>query len=154
MKFAATTSVPVHKSRGEIETMLMRYGATAFASGADAGRAMIQFSFHGRLVRFVLALPARDDKRFARDGRGAIRSAEKRAACWEQACRSLWRALALVVKAKLEATAAGISTVESEFLPWTVLPNGRTVAEEFEPQVAAMVESGRMPKLLLAGGAS
>ena len=37
---------------------------------------------------------------------------------WEQACRQRWRALALVIKAKLEAIDAEISTFEEEFLPF------------------------------------
>lgn len=55
---------------------------------------------------------------------------------WEQACRVQWRALVLVVKAKLEAVAAGISTIQEEFLSWVVVPgDGRTIGQVLEPKM-------------------
>ena len=44
------------------------------------------------------------------------RGARARQETHDQACRQRWRALLLVIKAKLEAVTAGISTVETEFL--------------------------------------
>ena len=41
--YAKGTSVSVEKSRGEIETILARYGASAFAYATNMGKAMIQF---------------------------------------------------------------------------------------------------------------
>jgi hypothetical protein len=43
MKFAADTSVSVAKTRGEIEELVTRSGASQFFSGADEGRAFIGF---------------------------------------------------------------------------------------------------------------
>jgi hypothetical protein len=60
-----------------------------------------------------------------------------------------WRALALVIKAKLEAVAAGITTVEQEFLAHIVLPDGHTtVGTWMAPQLAAAYDAGTMPALL------
>ncbi len=67
---------------------------------------------------------------------------------WEQACRQRWRALALVIKAKLEAVSAGISVFEDEFLANIVLPDGQLVGQWLRPQLAVSYEGGRMPPLL------
>ena len=64
------------------------------------------------------------------------------------ACRQTWRALALVVKAKLEAVDAGITVFEEEFLAHIVLPDGRTVGQFTLPQVESAYLTGKMPKLL------
>jgi hypothetical protein len=69
-------------------------------------------------------------------------------AAWEQACRQRWRALALVVKAKLEAVECGISTFEEEFLAWMMLPDGSTVGDRMLPQLETAYRTGQMPPLL------
>lgn len=84
------------------------------------------------------ATPARRNRRHADD---ALRA-------WEQACRQSWRALALVIKAKLEAVEAGISTVDDEFLAHVLLPNGATVGETLGPELDAAAVEGRMPSLI------
>ena len=152
-RYAESTSVSVEKSKAEIEGLLARYGATAFASGWEPGRAMIQFEAQGRRIRFVLPLPHQDHKRFtmARIGRSkhlTARSLEAAHKAWEQACRQSWRALALVVKAKLEAVAAGITTFEDEFLSHVVMPDGRTVGEHVRPKIALAYDGGHMPPML------
>jgi hypothetical protein len=134
-RYAEQTSVPSDRSRAEIERTLERYGATAFQYGWTAGRAVIGFSMNDRHIRFVLPLPDRDSLDFTLTPTGRERSAAAAQEAFEQAVRQRWRALALMVKAKLEAVAADIVTFEEEFLPHTVLPSGRTVAEEIMPAV-------------------
>jgi hypothetical protein len=148
-RFAEGTSVPVERSRAEIESMLRRYGAGAFASGWDQRNAVVQFTYKGRTIRFTLVMPDRKSKEFTHTpGRGLLRNAEAQDLMFEQAIRQHWRALCLVIKAKLEAVSAGISTFELEFLPWTCLPNGTTVGQMIEPQIQKCLETGRMPKLI------
>lgn len=67
---------------------------------------------------------------------------------WEQACRQRWRALALAIKAKLEAIASGISEFEDEFGMWMVLPDGSTVRDHVKPAVAVAYDTGTVPALL------
>lgn len=69
---------------------------------------------------------------------------------WEQACRQKWRALALLVKAKLEAVDAKISSVEEAFFADIVMPDGRTVYESAREQVAIAYEK-RDGSILLLG---
>ena len=62
--------------------------------------------------------------------------------------RQRWRALALVIKAKLEAVEAGIVTFEEEFAMHMVLPNGQTVGEWVVPQINQAYELNQMPALM------
>jgi hypothetical protein len=152
-RFAADTSVSVEKSRAEIEKLLQRYGASQFVSGWDGPMAMIGFGIKGRTIRFLLTLPERKDRQFQLTPKGRFqRTPEEQAKAWEQACRSRWRALLLVIKAKLEAAEVGISTIEDEFMAWTVLQDGRTIGDTLRPQLDLALKAGTMPKLLLGGG--
>lgn len=146
-RYAEGTSVSSEKSRMEIEATLLRYGAEAFMYGWEGQRARISFRAHDRYIRFDLPLPDPNAREFTHHSRG-LRTSDARAASYEQAVRQRWRALALVIKAKLEAVAAGISVFEDEFLAHTLLPNGQTVGEWSKPQIAIAYESGEMPKLL------
>lgn len=149
MTYAASTTVSVERSRIEIEHTLQRYGASSFALGYDADKAAIQFAAKGRQVRFMLALPDVGERHFTHSTRGPRTKAAARAQ-WEQACRQRWRALALCIKAKLEAVESGISSFEDEFLAWTVLPDGSCVADHVGPAIARAYDTGQMPMSLLA----
>jgi len=156
MTFAAATSVSVKKSRAEIEAILRRYGADSFLSGWQDRKAMVQFRANGRYVRFVMTMPDPNDKRFTKHKKHAWRdrTADEARRLYEQACRTAWRALALVIKAKLEAVETGITTFEHEFLAHVVLPDGQTVGQWMEPQLAEVYASGLMPRTFPALPAS
>lgn len=150
--YAANTEVTQEKSRAEIETTLRRYGADAFSYGWEENRAVIAFRANDRHVKFEIAMPDRRDPLFCQYYQGKVlyeRSESASYERWEKASRQRWRALALVVKAKLEAVDCGISEFESEFLANIVLPDGSTVAQQIKPHIEAAYISGKMPKLLL-----
>ena len=148
-RYAAATDVSSERSRAEIERTLHRYGARQFLYGYDQSRAIVGFQINNRQVRFVLPLPDRDDREFTHTpSRGTERSPAQQEAAYEQAVRQKWRALNLVIKAKLEAVEAGIVTFDAEFLAHLVLPNGRTVADEVVSKVEIAYETNQMPALL------
>jgi hypothetical protein len=149
MKYAKTTSVSVDRSKAELEWLLSRYGATEFAYATNQKKAMIGFVMNGRKVQMSLPLP--DPNRFARSESGRERSKEQAMQHWEQACRSLWRSLVLIVKAKLEGIEAGIVSMDEEFLAYTALPNGRTIGDVLAPQIQSIVDSGKVTPLLSIG---
>ena len=149
MAYAASTEVTVERSRAELERTISRYGADQFMYGWDAEQAVVQFRAQGRHVRFLLPMPSRAD--FARTPTGKQKSAPAAEAAWEQACRQRWRALNLVVKAKLEAIEAGISTFDDEFMAQLVLPDGSTVGQFMAPQLEAAYLLGSMPSMLALG---
>lgn len=157
MSYASDTSVSVERSRADIERLVGKFGASRFASGWDEhGGAFIAFVFGKRAIRFQLEMPDRQaDEFWATPGGRRRRNAEGAYRSWEQACRSRWRALLLVIKAKLEAVEVGIATIEQEFMAFTVVPgtNGRTLGEVMLPQIAEAIEKDKKPQLLLPGGA-
>lgn len=102
-----------------------------------------------RQIRFLVPIPDKQDPKFWFTPERRTKRSEKQAyEAWEQACRSRWRALYLIIKAKLEAVESGISTIEREFLYDIVLPDGKTVGEFMTPQIAAAYETGEMPPML------
>jgi hypothetical protein len=146
-RYAEQTTVPADRSRAEIERTLQRYGADGFMYGWEATRALVQFQAHDRYIRFIIEMPDRNDFTHT-PAKRQRRSDEAIQTAYEQAQRQRWRALALVIKAKLEAVAAGITEFESEFLAHIVLPDGTTVGDWVAPQVARAYELGTMPKML------
>lgn len=147
-RFAEATTVSVEKSRAEIETLITRYGATSSAFMNGPGKAIIAFEAKNRRVMFTLPLPDKLERRFLYDGRGHRVAPQKQLERWEQGCRQRWRALALVIKAKLEAVESGITTFEDEFMAHIVMPDGQTVGTHLRPRIAAAYESGNMVPLL------
>ena len=126
MPYANRTRVPTEKTRLEIEQLVKKFGAKGFASGWHEGTARVQFFAHGRHVRFTVTT-ASD----TREGR------EK------------WRALLLLVKAKLVAVDAKIATFEEAFVGDVVLPEtGKTVWESVREPLKLAYEQNRHIPLL------
>jgi hypothetical protein len=135
-KFAAKTRVPVEQSKLEVERLLTRNGATSIVTGWTTEAARILFEAKGRRVRFELDVLPLGNKRD------------------EQENRRRWRALLLVIKAKFEAIASGITEFDEEFLAHIVVPGsqGETVGDWIGPQLMAAYERGlKMPPLLGSG---
>lgn len=138
--FAAKTKVPEAQSRAEIEKLLHRHRCTQYGTAVDytLRAARVQFRAHDRIVRFELTLPD---------------PAKWRGPKLEQETRRLWRALLLVIKAKLESVENHISTFEEEFLAHIVMPNDATVGMILAPIIADAYAQGRMPRGLLLAAA-
>jgi hypothetical protein len=145
-KYAADTSVSAAKSRIEIEETLMKYGADSFAYATMDGKAAIAFRMSGRQARITLPLPRLEDYRLTETGRERTKQSQQTA--WEQACRQNWRIMLLMIKAKLEAIEAEVSTFDREFMADMLLPDGHTVGEVMAPQIEVAYATGRMPALL------
>lgn len=154
-KFAEGTSVPVERSRAEIERLVTRFGATQFGSAYRDGAAIIAFAARGRSVRFLLPLPDKNDKRFTHKdtswGGTTKRGDDAARKLYEQETRRVWRALALVVKAKLEAVDSEITTFEHEFLAHIVQADGTTIGDKIIPRLDTL-PAGQGPMLALLGG--
>lgn len=132
MTYASKSRVPVDRSRSEIERLLAKHGADQFINGWEADRAMIGFRMNGRYVRLTIPL---------KGGRNKEATA--------QLTRSRWRALVLILKAKLEAIEIGVVTFDEEFLANIVMPNNQTIGRQLLPQVDKAYASGKMPTCLL-----
>jgi len=159
MAYAEGTTTPPEKSQMEIAAAVRKYGAASFATGWDGPRALVTFVAHGRQIRFVLELPTDPDHvsfrwPSGRHGIGRERTDVQARNALEAEVRRRWRALLLAIKAKFEVVETGISTFETEFMPHTVMPDGRTVAEHILPRVEQAITDGQMPTTLLAIEAS
>ena len=158
MAYAENTSVPTARTRQEIEELVLnRYHGENFGSIVRNDGAAIVFDLKGRRIRFDVPLPARDDKEVTHrlDGRSKRympRTPIQAGAEWERLSRSRWRALLLMIKATLEAVEIGIVSFEDAMLPYTVLPNGATVAEQIGGDVAKAYLDHTMPTLALGSG--
>lgn len=91
-KFAKNTSVLVSRSREEIARTMARYGADCFGYLTEPEKASVVFRLEKKYYRLI---PIPDDP--AKE-------------------RQIWRVLLLLLKAKMESVAAGVSTAEQEFL--------------------------------------
>ena len=145
MRYAAGTSVPIANTKAEIERMLARYGCSQFGSGwANAdGQHFAHVTFRHGETSIMLGLPMPPPADFMYSPAGRERSKDSAEQAYAAECRRRWRALLLVIKAKLEAVECGISTLEREFLADVVLPNGRTLGEWAVPQLSA-IQDGRL----------
>ena len=91
------------------------------------GSGEIAFDYHRR--RFNITVPAATDP-----------DETKR----EREQRRRWRVALLTIKAMLEAVTAKLQPFEAMFLPFLVLPAGRTVAEMLVPKL----DTDELPALL------
>lgn len=126
MAYAAKTKVLPTKTRLEIESLVTKAGATHFGVMNEPDKAFIVFRLKDRNIRFTLPVNPQ----------------------WaEQQVRSRWRALLLVIKAKLESVESGIETLEEAFLAHVVMPGGETVYEQIKNPVALNYQGQHVPLL-------
>lgn len=147
--YAANTEVSVERSKLELERVLRKAGASQYGTTTDdhAGKASVYFRLGGRAIRLAVPLPRRAE--FVKDARRTwktlpVAEQERR---WEQACRTRWRGLVLICKAKLQLITLELSTVEREFLADVLLPDGRSVSDIFRPVLDEAYRTGKMPQL-------
>ena len=129
-RFAERTSVPVARTRLQVEQTLTRYGATSFGSFSASGRAVIMFEAKNRKIKITVPMPTGDSEK------------DKKAA------QQRWRALLLVIKAKVESVESGIETLEEAFFANIVMPDGMTVYEKASENVALSYQTGKVQSLL------
>ncbi len=136
--YASRTKVESTHTRSEIEHLLNKKGATGFIFGQSGEAAMLVFELQAYRLKFILPMP-----KAAR-----TKESERRIA---QEIRRRWRALLLVLKAKLEAVESGIITFQEEFLAHIVIAGNSTIGEHVIPGLGQTIESGKLPPLLTAG---
>lgn len=146
MAYAKRTNVDPERTQAEIKRTLRRYGAESFLAMERSKEATIGFEIKHLAVRIAVSIPELSE--FALSETGRDRSESSARAAHDQAIRQRWRALLLAIKAKLEAVETGISTLETEFMPFIVCPDGLTIGQHMLPKLEAAARDGKMPKLL------
>lgn len=147
-RYAEKTSVPVDRTRSEVQNLLERHGADQFIFGTTGGQILVAFEMSvvdragdkvRRRLRFLVPMPVQS--------RAMTENKVK------AETRRRWRALLLVLKAKLEAVVSQIVTFDEEFLAHIVIDGNTTVGDRFTPTLTqAIAQGGNMPPLLGTGG--
>lgn len=155
-RFAATTTVAVSKSRGEIDKLLRDWKADGIQWSDDYRRsiATLRFMWHhdnqAYLARISIQLPTKESlEHLARDGRTGRTSDVKMRKVLEGLGRSEHRLLLLWLKACFNAIEAGIVSAEAIFLPFLEGADGQTVGEIAIPRMETLL-SGSATNLLPA----
>lgn len=149
MTYAHGTTVPVSRSRAELDELLKKHSASqrVFADDDEKGLEIVVFALAGRQYRLEVPLPKREaflifTKQINGAPRRYQRTPEDVAKVHEQACRERWRAIVLLVKAKLETIAIGLSTVEQEFFANLQTYEGKSLYEVLRHRISANYETG------------
>ena len=124
MAYAATTKVPVSRTKAQIEDMLNKYGADEVAMRRAGNEQTIGFMINGVYVVFQMQEP--DDA---------------------QATRAIWRAMMMTIKMKLESVENGIETFEQAFLAHIMAPDGRRYGDHIIPVIASNYKDRTIPRL-------
>ncbi len=144
MAFAEGTTVPIDRTRAEIEKWLRRGGADQMNSGWSEDKAVIAFRMHGRFVKIEMPLAKLNGLKGSKPEQGRWRTKEG----IDTENRRRWRAMLLYVRAKLESVESGIMCFDDAFMAHMVLPSGQTVSQFMRPQIEAAYSKGEMPKAL------
>lgn len=134
-RHAETTSVPVSKSRGQIDELLRAWECEGvrWTDYFSEGRTLLEFVWEppnapAFMARFELRLP------------GEYRNAE-------QEWRRLHRVLRVFLLGQLEAVEGGLVTLEEVLLGHIVGPNDRTVGQELLPRLKELTSSSAVALL-------
>jgi hypothetical protein len=138
-------SFSVGASREHVERALLDFGATDIRFSQRGHLGAIAFRACGRQFRIVISVPQPHGVPAVPGDVAEVHGRGVKAKDLELDARRFWYAFALSVDAKLAAVAAGVATIESEFLAHVVLPGSRTVIDELEPVIASAYRSGQRP---------
>lgn len=141
MIYAEDTKVPVSRSQEEIRRVILKYKGGDIATAEFDQMSVVSFKAQNRRLKFVIQNP----KIGVPNNRGKVLT---KSAQVEKEQRRLWRCLLLLIKSNFEAVESGIVIFEDAFLPFIMLPSGKTVAEEIGPQIEQSYATNSMPPLL------
>jgi hypothetical protein len=147
-RYAEGTTVPANQTKREIEDLLVKHGARGVGIATSPERAQVMFGLADRMMRFTIPLPSDTDRAVTHTEAGRARKAPARHQALAAEQRRVWRALLLVLRAKIESAESGVETIEEAFLAHIVLPDGGTVAEKVIPQIESAYATGQVRPLL------
>lgn len=135
---AVDSAVPVDRSIAQVKKLVQEYGASGFSVAEDYKTAIVTVTFvlnppEGGHV--PIQIPVRVDKVYAAiygtkpiSGNYKASTASIKAKRMEQAARTAWRNVHLLVEAALSSVSLGVQTIEEVFMAHTLvaLDDGRT----------------------------
>lgn len=140
-----TTKVSAEQTIGEIQKMLSEYGVTAMMTEYD-GRQVAAVSFQmlidGRKMAFKLPCNWRAVREIFNDTRHTRKLKCRIDERDDQAIRTAWRIIEDWIEAQLALVEINMVTVPQIFLPYTIMSNGKTLAEHVAERPEFLLGSG------------
>lgn len=131
-----TTSIEVDKTVGEIESLLMKAGATGILKECDtSGITSLSFKIKvedNRDMAFRLPMEAQPVQQILNNQVNDGKIARKFKNDLDQARRVGWRIIKTWVEAQVALIQTRMVKVQQVFLPYAVGRNGKTLYEQFE----------------------
>ena len=142
-RYAEGTTVPVSKSRMDMQGLLDSNGCTAFGFEKIEGGDALYFKLGGRSYRIVIRKPTAEEQRAHNQKRYRQWYNRVLADDIEAEYRRRWRANLMLLKTKLEFfDEDDPGEMSRELMPWLVLESGQTLEQA--------INGGGLP-LLMAG---
>lgn len=142
-RYAEGTTVPVSKSRLDMQHLLDTSGCEAFGFEKTESGDSLFFKLAGRAYRIAIRKPTPEEQKAANEKRYRIYWNRVVATDIEAEYRRRWRASLMLLKTKLEFFDEDEpDELSRELMPWLVLDNGQTLADA--------VNGGGLP-LLMSG---
>ena len=134
-KYANKTSVPITKTKMQIEKLLIDWGINEFFFGRSPRGDGIGFKYETRTYRLNVPNPKKE-----------YNTSNAR---YEQMLRQRWRVLYMSLKMELEKINDGVVSFEDQFLAMMCLPDGSTVSDFMKlPANMSLLEKSEMPKMI------
>jgi len=133
MPYAEKTSVPVSRSKEQIEAMLLKVGVEKFAYMLDSVHTLLMFSYGGIPYRIQIDIPSRDTWEGSEKSR-------------DQEIRRLWRVAWLIVKNRVVFIEEGGEPFQAAFMPYMAVEGDSTLYEKMQ----GALEEGKISKALPA----
>lgn len=156
-KYAEGTTVPIAKSKGDIDKLLRDWGCDRIAWEEDfrAGVITLRFvwtkneaSYAARLSVRLPTLADIRERKDVRDGRNGRINENRVQAALEKNGRPEMRLLLLWLKAAFNAVEAGLLEAETLFLPFFVNAQDESVSDIIIPNLPALMAGKAHVKLL------
>jgi hypothetical protein len=143
-RYAASTSVPIHRSRAEIDAYLERVGAKDITWASRTLGVSLCFTLPSpsddrpRLpIRYDLAIPANEVLlKQASQGRRKPLTQRQIDTILSARGKREHRLLLLWVKGMVELHLEGLHDISMQLLPWVVGPGGETLGQAIEARLA------------------
>ena len=138
-----TTKIDADKTAGEIADMLRRAGARAVLTEYDENSEYIEtLSFKMRLGEKDMAFKLPCDWKPVLEILENDRKVPRSSCTKEQAVRVAWRIVKNWIEAQLAIIETKMVTTQEVFLPYVIMSDGRTLAENIEENPKFLLEEG------------
>lgn len=129
-----TTTIDPTQTIGEIQKMLSKYNVTAMMTeydGPQVSAVSFKLNIAGKPLSFQLPCNWRGVLKIITEDPSARRNIrlKKGETLEHQAVRTAWRVIKVWIEAQLALVEVNMTTLPQIFLPYAIMPDGRTLSE-------------------------